>query len=158
MLNASFFKQTHSFDHFEVLGSTDQQWKTCKFIPKKGCSMYLQLNVNYHGEYQLALTHNSIPLSDKMIPHSSVAVKQNPAKSEISLRPCNGTNRQRAPLVCLCGLIWPWPAQGASWGTVRERDPVYHISVTVASQYHSRSPGHLPGWVVFISLLCNNTR
>lgn len=31
---------------------------------------------------------------------------------------------------------------------VRERDPVYHISVTVGSQYHTRSPGHLPGWVV----------
>lgn len=110
--------------------------------------MYLQLNVNYHRDFQLALTtHNSVPLSDKII-MSSVAVKQNPAKSEISLPSCNGTNRQRAPLVCLCGLIWPWPAQGASWETVRERDPVYRISVTAGSQYHTRSPGHLPGWVV----------
>lgn len=28
------------------------------------------------------------------------------------------------------------------------RDPVYHISATVGSQYRTRSPGHLPGWVV----------
>ncbi len=118
-----------------------------RYVPKKGCSMYLQLNVNYHREFQLAPPHNSIPFSDKII-MPSVAVKQNPAKSEISPRPRNGTNRQRAPLVCFCGLIWPRPAQGASWGTVHERDPVYHISVTVGSQYHSRSPGHLPGWVV----------
>lgn len=118
--------------------------------------MYLQLNVNYHREFQLALAHYSILFSDKII-MSSVAAKENPAKSEISSRPRNGTNRQRAPLVCLCGLIWPRPAQGASRETVREGDPVYHICSDCGesvSQQISRSFTRVGG---FISLLCNNT-
>lgn len=49
--------------------------KHANLFQRKGCSMYLQLNVNYHREYHLSLTHNSIPRSDKII-MSSVAVKQ----------------------------------------------------------------------------------
>lgn len=127
--------------------------KHANLFQRKGCSMYLQLNVNYHREFQLVLTHNSMLLSDKII-MSSVVVKQNPAKSEISLRSRNGTNRQRAPLVCLCGLIWPWPAQGASCAW--ERSSVSHLSDCGESVSHqiSRSFTRVGG---FISLFCNNT-
>lgn len=89
-------------------------------------------------------------------PRSAEMMSSAAAASEMSSHSCDGTNRQRAPSVCLCGLIWPRPAQGASWGTAWKRSGVSHLGErgeSVSLQI-SRSFTSLGG---FISLLCNNT-
>lgn len=117
-------------------------------MPKKGCNTYLQLNVNHQREFRLSLT--ALPLARLkwcLLPQPRL---------KWARAPSDGTNRQRAPSVCLCGLIWPRPAQGASWGTAWKRSGVSHLSErgeSVSLQI-SRSFTSLGG---FISLLCSNT-